>query len=113
MGRKSVEADELSLAIARVLNAAKEEGGVGFRELEERSGVQRLRIQRCFNGDRPFLVDDVEAIANALGLKASTVVREAEDSLALSIVSERPATFDPRKLGLAAQEDYSDDESDQ
>ena len=110
MGKKSVGADELSLAIARILNAAKEECGVGFRGLEERSGVQRLRIQRCFNGERPFLVDDVEAIANALGLKASAVVREAEDSLE---VVEPSVTFDPRKLGLAAQEDYSDDESDQ
>ena len=110
MGQKSLEADALSIAIARILDRSKDEQGISFRELEDRSGVSRARAQRCMKGERPFMIDDVEAIANALGLKASAVVREAEDSLT---VSERPATFDPRKLGLAAQEDYSDDESDQ
>ena len=85
MGQKSLEADALSIAIARILDRAKDDLGISFRELEELSGVSRARTQRCMKGERPFLIDDVEAIASALGLKASAVVREQATYLARRI----------------------------
>ena len=66
MGQKSLEADALSIAIACILDRAKDDLGISFRELEELSGVSRARTQRCMKGERPFLIDDVEAIASAL-----------------------------------------------
>lgn len=113
MGQKSLEADALSIAIARILDRAKDDLGISFRELEELSGVSRARTQRCMKGERPFLIDDVEAIASALGLKASAVVREAEDSLALSIVSEPDATLNPDGYGVAANDPGVDIEAEQ
>ena len=113
MGQKSLEADALSIAIARILDRSKDEQGISFRELEERSGVSRARAQRCMKGERPFMIDDVEAIASALGLKASAVVREAEDSLALSIVSEPASKLEQDDYAPAAHNPGVDIEAEQ
>ena len=113
MGQKSLEADALSIAIARILDGAKDEQGISFRELEELSGVSRARAQRCMKGERPFLIDDVEAIASALGIKASVVVREAEDSLALQIVSEPATTLEQDDYAPAAHNPGVDIEAEQ
>lgn len=113
MGQKSLEADALSIAIACILDRSKDEQGISFRELEERSGVSRARTQRCMKGERPFMIDDVEAIASALGLKASAVVREAEDSLALSIVSEPAVNMGQDDYAPAAHNPGVDIEAEQ
>ena len=57
---------------------AKEAQGISFRALSERSGVNRIRLQRCFNLEQPFYVDELVAVARALNLVAWKVLRDAE-----------------------------------
>lgn len=60
---------------------AKEAQGISFRALSERSGVNRIRLQRCFNLEQPFYVDELVAVARALNLVAWKVLRDAEASV--------------------------------
>lgn len=81
MGQKPLEAGLVSHHIARLLRARKEELAISDYLLAERSGVPRERLRRAMVGERPFLVDDLDAVARALGLVPWHVVREAEKLL--------------------------------
>ena len=81
MGKKEVKADALSLAIADIFEGEREKRGWSYRTLEEKAGLPRMRGTRAMRGERPSLIDDVLAIADALGLRAANVVAQAEDSL--------------------------------
>ena len=113
MGTKQVRADALSLACASILNKKRREVGWSYNTIEEKAGLPRMRGQRALKGERSFLVDDVEAIASALGLKASAVVREAEDSLALQIVSEPASKLEQDDYAPAAHNPGVDIEAEQ
>lgn len=78
MGRKALDVGPLSLRVARILQTRKDELGLSDYALAELSGVPRLRLRRAITGERPFLVDDLEATALALGLVPWHVMREAE-----------------------------------
>ena len=73
---------------------------MSFYALERASGVSRMRATRTLNGERPMLVDELEAMSDALGLVGWMVVREAETSLSGAL-----PTIDPEALGLAAKDD--------
>ena len=81
MGQKAIEAGPLSLRIAQIIRERKEEVAISDYVLADMSGIPRQRLRRAMVGDRPFLVDDLEAVATALGLIPWQVMREAEDSL--------------------------------
>lgn len=81
MGQKAIEAGPLSLRIAQIIRRRKEEVAISDYVLADMSGVPRQRLRRAMVGDRPFLVDDMEAVATALGLIPWMVMREAEESL--------------------------------
>ena len=78
MGRKPLEPGIASMAVVDLYIEAKEAQGISFRALSERSGVNRIRLQRCFNLEQPFYVDELVAVARALNLVAWKVLRDAE-----------------------------------
>ena len=78
MGRKPLEPGITSMAVVDLYIEAKEAQGISFRALSERSGVNRIRLQRCFNLEQPFYVDELVAVARALNLVAWKVLRDAE-----------------------------------
>lgn len=69
------------MAVVDLYIEAKESQGISFRALSERSGVNRIRLQRCFNLEQPFYVDELVAVARALNLVAWKVLRDAEASV--------------------------------
>lgn len=81
MGRKPLEPGTASMAVVDMYIEAKEAQGISFRALSERSGVNRIRLQRCFNLEQPFYVDELVAVARALNLVAWKVLRDAEASV--------------------------------
>ena len=66
------------MAVVDLYIEAKEVQGISFRALSERSGVNRIRLQRCFNLEQPFYVDELVAVAHALNLVAWKVLKDAE-----------------------------------
>ena len=78
MGRKPLEPGIASMAVVDLYIEAKEAQGISFRALSERSGVNRIRLQRCFNLEQPFYVDELVAVARALNLVAWKVLKDAE-----------------------------------
>ena len=78
MGRKPLEPGITSMAVVDLYIEAKESQGISFRALSERSGVNRIRLQRCFNLEQPFYVDELVAVARALNLVPWKVLRDAE-----------------------------------
>ena len=66
------------MAVVDLYIEAKEALGISFRSLSERSGVNRIRLQRCFNLEQPFYVDELVAVARALNLVAWKMFRDAE-----------------------------------
>ena len=81
MGRKPLEPGIASMAVVDLYIEAKDAQGISFRALSERSGVNRIRLQRCFNLEQPFYVDELVAVARALNLVAWKVLRDAEASV--------------------------------
>ena len=81
MGHKPLEPGIASMAVVDLYIEAKESQGISFRALSERSGVNRIRLQRCFNLEQPFYVDELVAVARALNLVAWKVLRDAEASV--------------------------------
>lgn len=81
MGRKPLEPGIASMVVVDTYIEAKEAQGISFRALSERSGVNRIRLQRCFNLEQPFYVDELVAVAHALNLVAWKVLRDAEASV--------------------------------
>ena len=81
MGRKPLEPGHASMAVVDLYIKAKEAQGISFRMLSERSGVNRIRLQRCFNLEQPFYIDELVAVARALNLVAWKVLRDAEASV--------------------------------
>ena len=78
MGRKPLEPGIASMAVVNLYIESKESLGISFRSLSERSGVNRIRLQRCFNLEQPFYVDELVAVARALNLVPWKVLRDAE-----------------------------------
>lgn len=81
MGRKPLEPGISSMAVVDLYIEAKEAQGISFRALSERSGVNRIRLQRCFNLEQPFYVDELVAVARALNLVPWKVLSDAEASI--------------------------------
>ena len=81
MGRKPLEPGIASMAVVDLYIEAKEAQGISFRALSERSGVNRIRLQRCFNLEQPFYIDELVAVTHALNLVAWKVLKGAEASV--------------------------------
>lgn len=88
------------MAVVDLYIEAKEAQGISFRALSERSGVNRIRLQRCFNLEQPFYVDELVAVARALNLAPWKVLRDAEASIESGTYQRKPLPV----LGEESQE---------
>ena len=85
MGRQALEVGELSKTVAKLLESARDEQGVSYRELQQRSGINRMRAQRILTEERPFTVDEVNIVSATLGFIGWKVVRDAARSIRPSL----------------------------
>lgn len=102
MGRKPLEPGIVSMAVVDLYIEAKEAQGISFRALSERSGVNRIRLQRCFNLEQPFYVDELVAVARALNLVAWKVLRDAEASV-------EDGTYQSKLVPVLSDDDLPED----
>ena len=123
MSRKAVEIGKLEVNTVKILVEKFEESDETHQSLADKIGLSRPTITKTFAGNRATTLSELDKIANALGLKLSTVVAEAEASLrtpsspsSSSVLSEAEAYkiaeeldrklragMTPEQLGLAAK----------
>ena len=80
----------MGLAVAHLLRDLADETGVSRRELARRTPVSYARIRTAFSGEASILVDELDAIARALGTKGSVILARAEDDLYGPVERSRP-----------------------
>ena len=107
MGRKPLIIGETTKRVVQVLREHMEDQGVSGRELARLADMGATRCRDLLAGERPILVDELEAMSDALGLVGWKVLREAETSLPGAL-----PTIDPETLGLAANDDERDRDMD-
>lgn len=82
MGTNPLEAGDLGRKVAKILQTRREELDLSPYRIAAMTGISRMRITRTLSGERPMLVDELDLIADALGLVGWRVLREAEEALA-------------------------------
>lgn len=70
--------DPYSQQVARELEASAREQGLSQNELARRSGVSQAQISRIFKFLRAVSVEDLDLIAQALGVRGSVILKRAE-----------------------------------
>lgn len=81
MPRGTQNSEDIDRAIALILKERAEFLGKSERALALETSVSRWRVNDVFTMKRPILVNELEELADALGLVGSSVMREAERSL--------------------------------
>ena len=81
MSRKAVEIGKLEINTVKILVEKFEESDETHQSLADKVGLSRPTITKTFAGNRATTLSELDKIANALGLKLSAVVAEAECSL--------------------------------
>lgn len=81
MPRGTQNTEDIDRAIASILKERAEFLGKSERALALETSVSRWRVNDIFTMKRPILVNELEELADALGLVGSSVMREAERSL--------------------------------
>lgn len=84
--------EQVARQVAALLQAARMGQGLSYRALEDRCGVNYMRLQRILKGETELMVRELDAVADALGLIGWRVLREAEH--ATNNVVELPARLD-------------------
>lgn len=78
-GRPVDFADGLSRRFARVVRHWLQRMGVSARELARRSGLHERTTRRIVNGEQSVNLEQAEALAEGMDMKASEVVALAEN----------------------------------
>ena len=105
------EFEPIDEAVADLLGEAVTESGMSYRALRDATGLSINRIGIILRKEPPpATMGEIGALTDATGRDITQLVARADQR---TNMSEPRATFDPRKLGLAAQEDYSGDEDEQ
>lgn len=81
MSRKAVEIGKLEINTVKILVEKFEESDETHQSLADKVGLSRPTITKTFAGNRATTLSELDKIANALSLKLSAVVAEAEYSL--------------------------------
>lgn len=81
MGRKPQKTGETEAEILRILLDRFGVSGMTYEKLGEKTGVPRATVQKTLTGKRASTVEELVAIARALGLKLSDVIEQAEARL--------------------------------
>lgn len=87
---KDGELAEIASYLANILASKQAELNYSLRKIEEISGVSRMSVQRILNGETSIAVDKFCAISRALGLVPWQVLKQAEASLAESLLKPEP-----------------------
>ena len=110
MGTKK-EFEPIDEAIAELLGKAVTNSGMTYRALRDATGLSINRIGIILRKEPPpATMGEIGAIAGATGRDVAQLVAHADH---LAALSEPPVKFDPSALGLASQEDYSGEETEQ
>lgn len=64
-------------AVIAVFKEMAEERGVSYRDIEQRSGMNRGTISRRLSGNQSLTVDALRDLCTGAGLDAGTVLNEA------------------------------------
>lgn len=99
VGRKALIVGPISKYVAKTLSDRREEVDISLRALASKVDVSHARIRRILAAETVMTVDELEALAVALGLIGWMVMREAEDAYAADMgvvpfpsnVTENPA----------------------
>lgn len=80
MGQKASEITEFDKAIANSLLKLFTESGLTYNALAEKSGVPRATLNKTLRASRVATVNEIVAISQALGIRASRVFEQAENA---------------------------------
>ncbi|CAG7622364.1 helix-turn-helix domain-containing protein [Leucobacter soli] len=98
--------------IAEIENARLDKG-ISVQDLISRSGIRRSSYFRKMRGETSFTTEDVDALANALGLDPMIVFKNAsEEHIAPVTVGRFLQNDAPDELPRAAFTDNGDDGAD-
>ncbi|WP_197077813.1 helix-turn-helix domain-containing protein [Actinobaculum suis] len=82
-GRKKLEPGVLNSAAISILTAYNDaHDQLSLREISRRTGISDSRMSPLWRCERAILLDDFEAICDALGLQAWKVLRDAQEMVA-------------------------------
>lgn len=98
MGRKALEVGPISSHVANTLAGRREDIGISLRDLGEKAGINYMRIRRVLAAERVMTVDELESLADALGLVGWKIMREAEEAVMGDLLGPdgfRLAALDP------------------
>lgn len=85
MGQRAVSRGKLTDELVKIIVKEQEKLGVSSATLAEKVNLSEAVISRIRAGKRPLYVEELESLAQALGLRGSQVFREAEQALAASV----------------------------
>lgn len=89
-------------AVSEILREMLTADGRTIRELGDDTGITYGRVQGVMARKKAILVDELDAIARALGTKGSVILARAEDELYGPVETQRPP-FAPDPEFLARQ----------
>lgn len=93
MGRKPQEIAGIDRNLAAVIHRQLQELGETQTTLAKHAGVTVSRLSDCLTNKRPFLVNEIEAIAHALDMKPHQLILKAENA-----ISKENQTPIPKRL---------------
>ncbi|WP_176700773.1 helix-turn-helix domain-containing protein [Actinobaculum suis] len=81
-GRKKLDPGALNTAVISILAAHNDaHDQLSLREISRRTGISDSRMSPLWRCERAILLDDFEAICDALGLQAWKVLRDAQEAV--------------------------------
>lgn len=99
MGRVKKPTPALENAVLRVLNAKRESAGLDETALAIKAGLIQSTVNRQLRGESALSFSILVPLCDALGVRVSTVIRQAEES----IQTPAPVATDPATYIAAAQ----------
>lgn len=73
--------DTFGKVVARLLNEQRLQKGITQTELAQTTGISQSQISKQMRGTRDINIDELGAIADALGIPLVTLMRQAEHEM--------------------------------
>ena len=99
------KASDISRAVGDVVYGRYKRQRLAQVDLVERTGISVTTMRRLIAGEAEFDVDQLYAIANALGTSAADILREAEDDVSAAANRNRGPSDNGKDLSHAATAD--------
>ena len=97
MGKKALKLDAVGKRCAKILQDHAATHGMTNAQIALEVDLSEATISRVFNHLRPMTIDELDAIADAVGLIGWGVLREAEEGMSADVIAfPRAAKTDPR-----------------